>query len=145
MISNHKIQSALEEIKEISKIDLAIYTEKGKQVAATFEPEENMEFAVVSFADSMAESQMLSGCHFFKIMVDGELEYILLTKSSAEDAYYIQYIINKVGLNLADHYMTLNVLQLSLLFLKIYLLLYDSHFSLLVYSDINQKHRHCYY
>ena len=41
--------------------------------------------------------------------------------------------------------MTLNVLQLSFLFLKIYLLLYDSHFSLLVYSDINQKHRHCYY
>ena len=39
MISNHKIQTALDEIKEISKIDLALYSEKGKQVAATFEPE----------------------------------------------------------------------------------------------------------
>ena len=37
MISNHKIQTALDEIKEISKIDLALYSEKGKQVAATFE------------------------------------------------------------------------------------------------------------
>jgi carbohydrate diacid regulator len=34
MISNHKIQTALDEIKEISKIDLALYSEKGKQVAA---------------------------------------------------------------------------------------------------------------
>lgn len=89
MISNHKIQTALDEIKEISKIDLALYTEKGKQVAATFDPEENMEYAVISFADSMAESQMLSGCHFFKVMVEGELEYILLTKSSGEDAYMV--------------------------------------------------------
>ena len=70
MISNHKIQTALDEIKEISKIDLALYSEKGKQVAATFEPEGDMEEAVTSFAASMAESQMLSGCHFFKVMVE---------------------------------------------------------------------------
>ena len=61
MISNHKIQAALDEIKEISKIDLALYTDKGKQVAATFETEGDMEYAVNSFAGSMAESQMLSG------------------------------------------------------------------------------------
>ena len=77
MISNHKIQAALDEIKEISKIDLALYTDKGKQVAATFETEGDMEYAVNSFAGSMAESQMLSGCHFFKVYVDGELEYVL--------------------------------------------------------------------
>ena len=47
MISNHKIQTALDEIKEISKIDLALYSEKGKQVAATFEPEGDMEEAVL--------------------------------------------------------------------------------------------------
>ena len=46
MISNHKIQTALDEIKEISKIDLALYSEKGKQVAATFEPEGDMEEAI---------------------------------------------------------------------------------------------------
>lgn len=89
MISNHKIQAALDEIKEISKIDLALYTDKGKQVATTFAPEEDMEYAVASFAESMAESQMLSGCHFFKVVVEGELEYILLTRSSAEDAYMV--------------------------------------------------------
>lgn len=89
MISNHKIQTALDEIREISKIDLAVYTEKGKMAAATFEPEGDMEFAVSSFAESMAESQMLSGCHFFKVIVEGELEYVLVTRSSAEDAYMV--------------------------------------------------------
>ena len=60
MISTHKIQAALDEIKEISRIDLALYTEKGKLTAATFEPQENFEHAVLSFAESMAESQMVS-------------------------------------------------------------------------------------
>ena len=105
MISNHKIQTALDEIKEISKIDLALYSEKGQQVAATFEPEGDMEEAVTSFATSMAESQMLSGCHFFKVMVEGEVEYILLTKSSAEDAYMVGRLAVCQIRNLAAAYM----------------------------------------
>ena len=66
MISNHKIQTALDEIKDISRIDLALYTEKGKPVAATFAPEGDLEGAITSFADSMAESQMLSGIIFLR-------------------------------------------------------------------------------
>lgn len=65
MISNHKIQTALDEIKEISKIDLALYSDKGKMVAATFEPEGDMEHAVLSFADSMADSQDGGRMSFF--------------------------------------------------------------------------------
>ena len=89
MLSNHKIQLMLEEMRDISKTDMAVYTEKGKMVASTFEPEMDMEDAVVSFAESMAESQMLSGSFFFKIEVDGELEYILLAHSSSEEAYMV--------------------------------------------------------
>lgn len=89
MVSNHKIQTTLDEIRDISHIELALYTEKGKQVAATFQPEEALEAAVASFATSMAESQMLSGCHFFKVVVEGEVEYILLTQAGTEDAYMI--------------------------------------------------------
>ena len=105
MISNHKIQTALDEIKDISRIDLALYTEKGKPVAATFEPEGDLEGAITSFADSMAESQMLSGYHFFKVIADGEIEYILLTKSQAEDAYMVgRLAVCQIG-NLAAAYM----------------------------------------
>ena len=105
MISTHKIQAALDEIKEISRIDLALYTEKGKLTAATFEPQEDFEHAVLSFAESMAESQMVAGCHFFKVMVEGELEYVLLTKASAEDAYMVGRLAVCQIRNLVSSYM----------------------------------------
>ena len=105
MISNHKIQTALDEIKDISRIDLALYTEKGKPVAATFQPEGDLEGAITSFVDSMAESQMLSGYHFFKVIADGEIEYILLTKSQAEDAYMVGRLAVCQIRNLAAAYM----------------------------------------
>jgi len=65
MLSNHKLQVTLEEIKEISRIELALYSDKGKLLASTYEEESDMEDAIRLFADSMAESQMLSGCHIF--------------------------------------------------------------------------------
>ena len=37
MLSNHKLQVTLEEIKEISRIDLALYSDKGKLLASTYE------------------------------------------------------------------------------------------------------------
>ena len=105
MVSNHKIQSALEEIKDISRVDLAVYSVKGKAIASTFEPEGDMEEAVTYFASSMAESQMLSGCHFFKVIVEGEVEYILLVRSSADDAYMVGRLAVCQIRNLAAAYM----------------------------------------
>ena len=54
MLSNHKLQTTLEEISYISKIGLALYDENGKQVAATFQIETDMHAEVVNFAASMA-------------------------------------------------------------------------------------------
>lgn len=89
MLSNHKIQASIEEMKEISRTDFALYDDKGKVVAYTFEPELDVVHAVINFADSMAESQMLSGCHFFKIIVESELEYVLIVKAASEEAYMV--------------------------------------------------------
>ncbi|MEY8517940.1 helix-turn-helix domain-containing protein [Lachnospiraceae bacterium 29-84] len=89
MLSNHKLQVTLGEIKDISRIDLSLYNDKGKLLASTYDMQEDMEDSIRMFADSMAESQMLSGCHFFKIMIENELEYILLVQSSSEEAYMI--------------------------------------------------------
>lgn len=89
MLSNHKLQVTLEEIKEISRIELALYSDKGKLLASTYEEESDIEEAIRLFADSMAESQMLSGCHFFKVLIENELEYILLAKATSEEAYMI--------------------------------------------------------
>ena len=89
MLSNHKIQAALEEMKSISRIEMALYNESGKLLAETFDQQENLETVVAGFAESMAESQTYSGFHFFKVAVDGEVLYVLLVKSSTEEAYMV--------------------------------------------------------
>lgn len=89
MLSNKKLQNVLEEIKEISGIDLALYSGKGKQVACTCGSDREIEESIIFFADSVAESQMLSGCHFFKIYIDDEPEYILLTYADSAQAHMV--------------------------------------------------------
>ncbi len=89
MLSNHKLQTALTEIKEIARIDLALYNDKGKMVVTTFEPEDDMSGVVRQFAESMAESQTIGHYHFFKVMADSQLEYVMLAKAIGEEAYVI--------------------------------------------------------
>lgn len=89
MLSNHKLQTTLEEISEISKVGFVLYDDKGKQAASTVALEEELSREVESFAASMAESQMLSGFHFFKIVVDNDTEYILLVKAANDEAYMV--------------------------------------------------------
>lgn len=89
MVSNHKIQMALEEIKEIARVEMALYNESGKLLAATFGNGEEFESAVLDFVVSMAESQTLADSHFFKVLVDGEVTYILIVKSSTEESYMV--------------------------------------------------------
>ncbi len=89
MLSNHKIKTTLDEISEISKTGLILYDDKGKLIAATFAPEEEQADMVVNFAGSMAESQMLGGYHYFKVIVEQDAEYILLVKAATDEAYMV--------------------------------------------------------
>lgn len=89
MLSNHRIQSTLEEIRDITRIEMAVYSVEGKMLTATFKQQEDFESVVADFSGSMAESQSFSGSHLFKVIVDGEVAYVLLVKSSTEEAYMV--------------------------------------------------------
>lgn len=89
MLSNHRLHEVLEEIADISRIGLILYDEKGKLLVASGEPELDMSNEVEQFARSMAESQILSGYHFFKVAIDQEVEYILLAKANYDEAYMV--------------------------------------------------------
>lgn len=93
MLSNHKLQTTLTEIKEIARIDLALYNEKGKMVASTYESEDNLSEIIVQFANSMAESQTISHFHFFKVVAENQLEYVLVAKAMGEEAYVIGKLV----------------------------------------------------
>lgn len=89
MISNQVIQTTMEELHSITKIDLCVLETDGSTAASTFEPENISQEMVRIFAQSPAEGQSLQGCHFFKVYDEGTLAYILLAKGSGEDAYMI--------------------------------------------------------
>ena len=67
MISSQIIQKTLDELRTITRIDLCVMDVDGKVNSSTF-PVENEDFGDVrAFADSMADSQVMRGYHFFKI------------------------------------------------------------------------------
>lgn len=89
MISNQIIQSSIDDVRAITRIDLCILDLNGTVVAATFELEELPEHTVEAFVDSPAESQTLQGYNFFKVYDEDQLEYILVARGLSEDSYMI--------------------------------------------------------
>lgn len=89
MISNQVIQTTLEELRGITRIDLCVLETDGSVAASTFEPEGITQEMVRAFAQSPAEGQSLQNCHFFKVYDEGQLAYVLLAKGAGEDAYMI--------------------------------------------------------
>ncbi|SER56700.1 PucR family transcriptional regulator [Lachnobacterium bovis] len=89
MFTNQKLQNTLDEIKEITKKDVALYSPKGKLIAHTTKFSDEVEQMVNEFSRSMAESQTAKEYHFFKVIVEGEIDYILIMTGGGEDTYMV--------------------------------------------------------
>ena len=89
MISNQVLQSTLDGLKVISRVDMCIMDTEGIVLATTFEQAENFREAVLEFENSPAESQVISGFQFFKVVDDTQLEYILIASGSSDDVYMV--------------------------------------------------------
>lgn len=85
MLSQQKIQNILMEMKEITQRELALFSENGHRFAATGLVTEDMEEVADKFMLSQAESQTYHNCTYFKILMDGETEYVLMIEG--EDEY----------------------------------------------------------
>ena len=89
MISNQILQSNIEGLKEITRIDLCVCDVEGKVLASTFEHAEEYESSILAFVDSPADSQVISGYQFFKVFDEHQLEYVLLANGDSDDVYMI--------------------------------------------------------
>ena len=89
MISNQILHDTIDGIKAITRTDFCVMDTEGKSLASTIRNTDEYEDAVVAFADSPAESQVMMGFQFFKVYDDNELEYVILAKGEAEDVYMI--------------------------------------------------------
>ena len=89
MISNQILQTTIEGLKGITRIDLCICDIEGKVLASTFSDAEEYETSILAFVDSPADSQVIQGYQFFKVFDEHQLEYILLAKGGSDDVYMV--------------------------------------------------------
>lgn len=94
MITAQVIQSCLDDLKTIAKVDLAVVDVEGVMVAKNSDRfEQNVEF-VTEFAASPAGSQVLQGCQYLKIYDEEDPVYVLLCGDSSEE-----YMIGKIAVS----------------------------------------------
>ena len=89
MISNQILQTTLDGLKAITRIDLGICDTEGKVLASTFTDAEESESSVLAFVDSPADSQVIQGYQVFKVFDEHQLEYILLARGASDDVYMV--------------------------------------------------------
>lgn len=89
MISNQIIQASIDELKNITKVDLCVVDMDGIVAASTFDNEVVSQDLIDSFVASPADSQIVGDYHMLKILEDGEVAYVLISKGTGADAYMI--------------------------------------------------------
>ena len=89
VISNQVLQSTVDGLKGISRVDMCILDTEGIVLASTFDKTEDFRDSILNFASSPADSQVISGFQFFKIMDDTQLQYVLVASGQSDDVYMV--------------------------------------------------------
>lgn len=94
MVTTQVIQNCLDELKSITKVDLAVVDVEGVLIAKNSERFEIVSERVTEFAMSAADSQVLMGSQYLKIYDEGDPIYVLICGDSSEE-----YMIGKVAVS----------------------------------------------
>lgn len=89
MISSQVIQTSIDELKAITKVDFCVYDLNGQAVAVTAEGVGITTDLISGFANSPADSQVIGTHHLLKIYDDSELLYVLVASGINDDVYMI--------------------------------------------------------
>lgn len=89
MISNQILQSTIEGLRGISRMDFSVADTEGKILASTFQDQEIGSGEIVTFAESQADSQTIRDFQFFKVYDEHRLEYVLIAAGGNEDSYMV--------------------------------------------------------
>ena len=89
MISNQILQSTIEGIKSISRVDLYVADSDGKILASTAKAIDKFESAIINFVGSQADSQSVQGFQFFKVYEEAQLEFVLIAQGTSDDVFMV--------------------------------------------------------
>lgn len=89
MVTSQVLQKTIDELRNITRIDLCVTNTDGVLLVSTF-PETGLNpDSISSFVNSAADSQVVQDYHFFKVYDNQNVEYVLVAKGSNDDAYMI--------------------------------------------------------
>ncbi|MBO6112569.1 MAG: helix-turn-helix domain-containing protein [Lachnospiraceae bacterium] len=80
MITNQIIQKCINTLKDYSKTELCVFEVNGAVAASTFSADDLEPESIRSFISSMADSQMIKDYHLFKVIDEGDILYVLVSK-----------------------------------------------------------------
>ncbi len=102
MISTQVIMNCIEELRTITRVNLAVFDLDGTEIASTFEGNDMPEKLIRGFVDSPADSQVIGKDHLFKVLDDTEVAYVLVARGGNDDSY----LIGKIAVSQLQQLMT---------------------------------------
>ncbi|MBR4083431.1 MAG: helix-turn-helix domain-containing protein [Lachnospiraceae bacterium] len=104
MLSSQVIQTSIEELRAITKVDLCVYDPMGAVMATTADMKDINTGLIGDFASSPADSQVIGSNHLLKVWDEGELLFVIVARGGSDDAYMVGKIAVSQIHNLAIAY-----------------------------------------
>ncbi len=92
MITSQIIQTSIDDLRAVTKVDFCVYDLDGMVTAATFEPDGLSSSFIDAFIESPADSQVIGAHHLLKVYDGDELAYVLVAKGASDDVYMVAKI-----------------------------------------------------
>ncbi|MBQ8519419.1 MAG: helix-turn-helix domain-containing protein [Agathobacter sp.] len=89
MLSVQKLLSTLNEIKEISQLELALFQPNGKVVVETAALGDEIEQVVAQFLEAELSEECYQDYQLYKIHIESETEYVLVTRGTVDNGFVI--------------------------------------------------------
>ena len=85
MVATQIIQNSIDDLKNITKVDLVVVDVEGMMVAKTSDRISFDADMIIAFAASPAGSQTVAGYHYSKVYDEGDPVYVVLCGDSTEE------------------------------------------------------------
>jgi len=97
MLSNQVIQSGIDELRNITKIDLCVTDSEGSIAASTMDFIDLPREMIVEFSESAADSQVVGNWHLFKVAEEAETMYLVLARGGHEAHMVGRIAVSQLG------------------------------------------------
>lgn len=97
LLATQVIQTCIDDLKSITKVELAIIDSEGGLIASAGLKKEFPTDAIGHFSQSEAASQTIGEHHYLKVFHEEEVAYIVVCKDTSEDLMVAKIAVSQLG------------------------------------------------